>query len=29
VWAIAGGVAIAAFVVSVIDDDKETPASPF
>lgn len=29
VWAIAGGLAITAFVVAVIDDDAETPASPF
>ena len=29
VWAVAGSVAIAAFLVAVIDDDAETPASPF
>lgn len=29
VWAIAGGLAMTAFLVAVIDDDAETPASPF
>ncbi|HEX5042970.1 MAG TPA: carboxypeptidase-like regulatory domain-containing protein [Candidatus Polarisedimenticolaceae bacterium] len=29
VWAVAGGLAMTAFVVAVIDDDGETPASPF